>query len=204
MAGYVDALGFLFMRGLYVSFMSGNSTRLAAELGQAHWQAAAATAGLIGAFVFGVILAQLVAARHLALDLAAVGVLLAAAGGLHWLGYTSPVIALMTIAMGMENCALDRDGDVTLSLTYVTGTIVKFGRGVAAALLGHDRYGWLPYLLLWAGFSLGAIVGAIVFGLRVGWGVGRLWRCIPADAHGVLAAWHTRRQVTQNCGCQTS
>jgi uncharacterized membrane protein YoaK (UPF0700 family) len=164
LAGYVDALGFLFMRGLYVSFMSGNSTRLAAELGQADWHTAVATGGLIGGFVFGVILAQLVAARHLALDLTAVGVLLATAGGLHWLGYTSPVILLMTIAMGMENCALDRDGDVTLSLTYVTGTLVKLGRCIAAALLGRDRFGWVPYLLLWSGFSVGAVGGAIVFG----------------------------------------
>jgi uncharacterized membrane protein YoaK (UPF0700 family) len=164
LAGYVDALGFLFMRGLYVSFMSGNSTRFAAEIGQAHWHAAAATAGLIGAFLFGVILAQLVAARHLALDLAAVGVLLAAAAGLHWLGYTWPVIALMTIAMGVENCALDRDGDVALSLTYVTGTLVRLGRSIASALLGRDRFGWLPYLLLWCGFSIGAAAGAVAFG----------------------------------------
>lgn len=164
LAGYVDALGFLYMRGLYVSFMSGNSTRLAADIGQANWHAAAPIAGLIGAFVLGVILAQLVAARHLALDLTAVGVLLAAAGGLHWLGYALPVIALMSVAMGMENCALDRDGDVTLSLTYVTGTLVKLGRCIAAALLGRDRFGWLPYLLLWCGFSTGAIVGAIAFG----------------------------------------
>jgi uncharacterized membrane protein YoaK (UPF0700 family) len=165
LAGYVDALAFLFMRGLYVSFMSGNSTRLAAEIGQAHWQAAAATAELIGAFVFGVVLAQLVAARRLALDLAAVGVLLAAAGGLHRLGHTVPAVALMAVAMGMENCTLDRDGDVTLSLTYVTGTLVKFGRRLAIALRGHDRLGWLPYLLLWCGFSIGAIAGALVFGL---------------------------------------
>ena len=163
LAGYVDALGFLFMRGLYVSFMSGNSTRFAAEIAQANWHAAAATAALIGAFIFGVILGQLVAARDLALDLAAVGVLLAAAAGLHWLGYTSPVLALMAIAMGVENCALDRDGDVTLSLTYVTGTLVKFGRQIAGALRGRDRFGWVPYLLLWCGFSIGAIVGAIAF-----------------------------------------
>src|SRR5690606_15637296 len=32
LAGYIDALGFLRMRGLFVSFMSGNSTRLAVGL----------------------------------------------------------------------------------------------------------------------------------------------------------------------------
>jgi uncharacterized membrane protein YoaK (UPF0700 family) len=172
LAGYVDALGFLFMRGLYVSFMSGNSTRLSTELGHADWHAAATTAGLIGAFVFGVVLGQLIAARNVAIDLAAVGILLATAGGLHCLGFSSVVPTLMAIAMGMENCAFERDGDVTLSLTYVTGTLVKLGRGMAAALRGQDLLGWLPYLLLWCGFSIGGVTGAIVFGI---WGLNGVW-----------------------------
>ncbi len=172
LAGYVDALGFLFMRGLYVSFMSGNSTRLATDLGHADWHAAATTATLIGAFVIGVILGQVIAARNVALDLAAVGILLAAAGGLYQLGFPSAVTVLMALAMGMENCALERDGDVTLSLTYVTGTLVKLGRGLAAALQGRDWFGWLPYLLLWCGFGFGGITGAIVFGT---WGLDGVW-----------------------------
>jgi uncharacterized membrane protein YoaK (UPF0700 family) len=163
LAGFVDALGFLFMRGLYVSFMSGNSTQMATEIGRADWHAAASAAGLIGSFVFGVIVAQLFA-RHVALDLAAVGVLLAVAGVLHRLGHTSAVTLVMAMAMGMENCVLDRDGDVTLSLTYVTGTLVKFGRRLALALLGRDPLGWLPYLLLWCGFFGGAVAGAVAFG----------------------------------------
>jgi uncharacterized membrane protein YoaK (UPF0700 family) len=97
LAGYVDALGFLFMRGLYVSFMSGNSTRLSTDIGRADWHAAAATAGLIVAFVFGVVLGQLIAARNVALDLAAVGILLAAAGSLYWLGFPSVVTAIMAM-----------------------------------------------------------------------------------------------------------
>jgi uncharacterized membrane protein YoaK (UPF0700 family) len=172
LAGYVDALGFLFMRGLYVSFMSDNSTRLSTELGRADWHAAATTAGLIGAFVFGVILGQLIAARNVALDLAAVGTLLAAAGGLYWLGFSSSVPVLMAMAMGMENCALERAGDVTLSLTYVTGTLVKLGRGLAAAWQGQDLLGWFPYLLLWCGFSLGGVTGAVVFGT---WRLDGVW-----------------------------
>jgi len=172
LAGYVDAHGFLFMRGLYVSFMSGNSTRLSTEIGRADWHAAATTAGLIGAFVFGVVLGQLIAARNVALDLAAVGILLAAAGALYWIGFPSAVTAVMAMAMGMENCALERDGDVTLSLTYVTGTLVKLGRGLAAAFQGRDLLGWLPYLLLWVGFSLGGVTGAIVFGT---WGLNGVW-----------------------------
>jgi uncharacterized membrane protein YoaK (UPF0700 family) len=125
LAGYVDALGFLFMRGQYISFMSGNSTWLAAELGR-DLQAAASAASLIGGFVFGVIVAQLLAARHLAFDQAAVGVL----AGTH-----------------LDCHSVDGCGNGT----YVTGTLVKCGRRLAVALLGQDRLGWLPYLLLWCG-----------------------------------------------------
>ena len=32
MAGYVDGIGFLHLGGLFVSFMSGNSTRMGVEL----------------------------------------------------------------------------------------------------------------------------------------------------------------------------
>src|ERR1700743_3077870 len=55
LAGYVDALGFLKLNGFFVSFMSGNSTRLG--VGLAHGPADAAIAGtLIASFVGGVVL----------------------------------------------------------------------------------------------------------------------------------------------------
>jgi uncharacterized membrane protein YoaK (UPF0700 family) len=34
LAGMVDVIGYLHLKGLFVSFMSGNSTQLAAALGQ--------------------------------------------------------------------------------------------------------------------------------------------------------------------------
>ena len=45
LAGYVDSLGFLQLGGVFVSFMSGNSTRLAVSLAEGRWQAAGAVAG---------------------------------------------------------------------------------------------------------------------------------------------------------------
>lgn len=44
LAGYVDAIGFLRLGGLFVSFMSGNSTRLAVAL-VGHLPLAAVAAG---------------------------------------------------------------------------------------------------------------------------------------------------------------
>jgi uncharacterized membrane protein YoaK (UPF0700 family) len=53
LAGYVDAIGFLHLGGLFVSFMSGNSTRMGVSLAEGHFQAAAEALGLIVLFVLG-------------------------------------------------------------------------------------------------------------------------------------------------------
>ena len=53
LAGYVDGIGFLHLGGLFVSFMSGNSTRLGVSLAQGDWSNAAAALGLIALFVTG-------------------------------------------------------------------------------------------------------------------------------------------------------
>ena len=53
LAGYVDGIGFLHLGGLFVSFMSGNSTRMGVSLAEAHWWHAAEALGLIVLFVAG-------------------------------------------------------------------------------------------------------------------------------------------------------
>ncbi|MGV9010763.1 DUF1275 family protein [Brevundimonas sp.] len=52
-AGYVDAIGFLVTGGFFVSFMSGNSTRMGIGLAQGSMDAAFAAA-MVGTFVIGV------------------------------------------------------------------------------------------------------------------------------------------------------
>ena len=51
LAGYVDGIGFLHLGGLFVSFMSGNSTRMGVSLAEGDWQNAAAALGLVALFV---------------------------------------------------------------------------------------------------------------------------------------------------------
>jgi uncharacterized membrane protein YoaK (UPF0700 family) len=54
LAGYVDAIGFIKLGGFFVSFMSGNSTRLAVGVAEGSRHAAIA-ASLIAFFIIGVI-----------------------------------------------------------------------------------------------------------------------------------------------------
>jgi uncharacterized membrane protein YoaK (UPF0700 family) len=41
LAGYADGIGYLYLGSLFVSFMSGNSTRMGVSLAEGHFQAAA-------------------------------------------------------------------------------------------------------------------------------------------------------------------
>src|SRR5260370_21299161 len=53
LAGYVDAIGFLHLAGLFVSFMSGNSTQMGVSLAEGRWFHAAKSFSLIALFVAG-------------------------------------------------------------------------------------------------------------------------------------------------------
>ncbi|MDB5461515.1 MAG: hypothetical protein JWO72_3256, partial [Caulobacteraceae bacterium] len=61
----------------------------------------------------------------------------------------------------------------------MTGTLVKLGQRITSALLGGDRLGWVPYLLLWLGLVLGAVAGAEAY-QRLG--LASLWFAAGAAA----------------------
>lgn len=164
LAGFVDAIGFLQSGGLFVSFMSGNSTRLAIGMVDAA-RIGLAAAGLIALFVGGVVLNVLFGARVTAVHrkVAAAGLvaaLLAAAAIAQSLGGRMAAVALLALAMGASNAIFQRDGDVSIGVTYMTGTLVKLGHRIAGALGGEERTAWAPYLLLWLALVLGGIAGA--------------------------------------------
>lgn len=165
-AGYVDAIGFLLTGGFFVSFMSGNSTRLGIGLAEGSSQAGFA-AVLLVAFVVGVMLGAVtgrIAGRHRqAVVLGLVTVLLATAVLLHSLGAGVLVALPMALAMGAENTVFAEDGEVRIGLTYMTGTLVKLGKRLTSALMGGDRWSWLPFLLLWSGLAAGAVAGALAY-----------------------------------------
>ncbi|MDB5603711.1 MAG: hypothetical protein JWP25_611 [Bradyrhizobium sp.] len=166
-AGYVDSIGFLHLGGLFVSFMSGNSTRLGVSVAQGHWQNAAEALGLIALFVVGAAAGSLIVlGRGIYCQcwlLLAEALLLAAAAFCYTFGLSNMAIATIVLAMGLENAMFQIDGGAGLGLTYVTGALVKVGQLVAAALTGGARWGWLPNLLLWAALVTGSVCGALVY-----------------------------------------
>ena len=190
LAGYIDALGFLKLGGFFVSFMSGNSTRLGVGLSSG-WAAATLPALLIGLFVTGVVAGSLVgraavtSARRRPAVLGFVTLLLAGAAILEETGLGYGAVAAMTLAMGAENALFERDGEVSIGLTYMTGTLVKLGQRITDALLGGNRWSWIWYLLLWSGLVTGALTGAAVYERM---GLGGLWIAAPVAALFTVAA----------------
>ena len=166
LAGFVDATGFLSAHGYFVSFMSGNTTRLAVNLARDP-AAALEPAALIAGFVLGVIGGALVAAYsgrwRKPLVLGLVTVLLGLAALADAFAAPAASLAAMVLAMGALNNSFQRDGEVAVGVTYMTGALVKLGQGIAARIAGRGGEGWLAHLLLWLGLAGGAVAGALAW-----------------------------------------
>lgn len=169
LAGYVDATGFLSADRYFVSFMSGNTTRLATELVTSP-ELAAIPALLIGGFIIGVTLGGITA--HLAKRwrkpavLGLVTLLLALASAFALAHYDAVMMLLLVVAMGALNNAV-HSGDSPVALTYLTGAVVRMGQWLAERLTGRRGMPVLPYLVLWSALAGGAALGALVFS-RIG------------------------------------
>jgi uncharacterized membrane protein YoaK (UPF0700 family) len=165
MAGYVDGIGFLHLGGLFVSFMSGNSTRLGVSLAQANWSSATEAIGLILLFVMGAACGSLIVlgrgANRQPWVLLVEAMLLALAALCYAFGLSNAAVAAMVFAMGLENAVFQIHGGAGLGLTYVTGALVKVGQLLASALTGGGRFAWVPNLLLWASLVAGSALGAL-------------------------------------------
>ena len=196
LAGFVDAVGFLGSGGFFVSFMSGNSTRLG--VGIASQAAAAASAGaLIATFVSGVVIASLIK-RRLPHGRRQAGVLVVTASALTVACLTTAIAApfasclVIAAAMGSINLMFEDEGEVKIGLTYMTGTLVRLGHHLADALCGGDRWTWLPFLTLWFGLAGGAVLGALAFRSL---GMGAVWIAAAVAWTLTAAIWRAGAKV---------
>jgi len=173
-AGYVDAYGIVAL-GVYVSFMSGNTTQAGAQTGQGHFAPAVPSALAIIFFIIGNFAGALLThpgLRHSRqILLGAVAALLAVV-----MGVTSSVslnadvwIAVIALAMGMMNTTLSQIGGETVSLTFVTGDLARIARHLAMSILQSPVQGargsWDTHLYrafivmrVWGGFLIGAVL----------------------------------------------
>ena len=185
LAGMVDVIGYLHLKGLFISFMSGNSTQLAAALGGGDLAGAATIAELITLFVLGAaagqVLADFAGQWHMTWVLIGVVLFLAVAAVLR------NVPEPMVFAMGALNASMHRAGKIPVSLTFVTGVLVRFGQGLGDFLTGRaTEWIWLAQATSWVGMITGATIGGAAY-LQIG--EPALW--LPIGLASVLAASST-------------
>ena len=173
-AGFVDAYGIM-TYGVYVSFMSGNTTQTGYNAGLGAFSAAAPSALAILFFVggsfAGTLLTQFAGRRARRLVFGVVAAALAAIIGFSQLGSLSAGvhIAIACFGMGVMNTTLSRVGAQSVSLTFVTGTLSRVGSNLALAFrrapLPDAQGPWDTHLRramllarIWAGFLAGALL----------------------------------------------
>lgn len=165
LAGFVDAVGFLSWGGFFVSFMSGNSTRLGVG-GVEEWSLAMRAAALILSFVAGVTLGTWAGARarrRQATVLLLVAALLTVAGLAALLKHPAIANGAAAAAMGAVNAVFGKNAEYPVGLTYVSGTLVRTGQLLADAIGGGPRWAWLPYVAHWLALVVGAGIGAACY-----------------------------------------
>jgi uncharacterized membrane protein YoaK (UPF0700 family) len=178
-AGYLDAYA-LRALGVFVSFMSGNTTVAGLRNGEGHFMSALAPALAIPSFVAGSFagtwittyrkkyshrLVFLVSATLLCIPI------LASRESLRMVN-----IAVLSIATGLLNPALSRIGSESVSITFVTGTLSRLGKHLALTARGvplpdaegpwdsHFRRACLD-ASVWTGFLIGAVLSGMVMTL---------------------------------------
>ncbi|WP_405178970.1 YoaK family protein [Nocardia sp. NBC_01377] len=198
LAGLIGAAAFMHTAGYFVTFMTGNTER--AVLGHFHDETdvAVAAALLLGSFLSGVVVSSL-CRRHFwsghphgptLLTTAC----LAAASIIDIVMYeitSSPRIEFVPIlfvafGVGALNTSFVKNGEVSIPLSYVTGTLVKMGQGIERHISGGTYADWLDYFLLYAAFALGAFAGGLLSLMVAGWAM-----LITATVVGIIVTGYT-------------
>jgi uncharacterized membrane protein YoaK (UPF0700 family) len=160
--GYVDIVGYLSIYGLYTAHMSGNTVSMARSAVIFNWYDLARYGWAVICFVLGLVLGGITfeAQRRNALrtriplTLAFEFILLAGfvvGAGLTPAAPDPPIrpqpdpqyylmIALLALAMGIQNVTIRKVGGINVYTTFVTGTLVKFAEALSSYLFWlHDR-----------------------------------------------------------------
>lgn len=203
--GYVDAIAYTRLFGVFPANQSGNVVFFGVALGDGRGGDAWRPALAMVAFAIGVFLAtragRALAAPHrrsltLGVEAAALALLAVLAGDvLHTrppVGGVDGVVglALASVAMGLQTVALGRVAGVSVSTTYQSGAIVRLSESAVDATHRAEARRVLVILAIVVGcYAAGAAAGAFV-GRH--WG-GALWLSVAAVAACALTAGIRRR-----------
>ena len=170
LAGVLGATAFTHSAGYFVTFMTGNAQRAVLGYFRDDVVLSISAGLLIVAFVSGVVVASVcrrhfwVAHPHGPTVLTTLSLFAATVVDIFDLGWDQneldfPPIFLLAFGIGALNTSFVKDGEMSVPLSYVTGTLVKMGQGIERHIAGGNLSDWLGYFLLFASFILGATAG---------------------------------------------
>ncbi|AME27339.1 hypothetical protein AXG89_26690 (plasmid) [Burkholderia sp. PAMC 26561] len=160
LAGATDVYGFVELHGLYVSFMSGNTTMLGMLLGSHDFARSVDIAMLVGLFVLGAAGGEAlfnISGNH------RTAAVVSAVSAMLCIPVAQPHVASLAFvpAMGALNAALTKVNGMSVSLTYVTGALIKFGQGIGNWVTGRRAdLSWTLQAPLWASLLAGSCTAA--------------------------------------------
>lgn len=182
--GFVDAVGYITLLGVFIAHMSGNSAAMGAHFGQGKTMAGIARAAPIPLFVLGVaagaIIIDELARRGVRSTASAIlgleaclllsVMLLGDASLSHGVvaaqkGWTFfALVFLAATAMGLQTSALRRLSGKTVRTTFVTGMLTHLGEEAAKFVLPSSRPSASPsrlrlLTLVWTCYAAGAVLG---------------------------------------------
>jgi uncharacterized membrane protein YoaK (UPF0700 family) len=170
LAGVLGATAFTHSAGYFVTFMTGNAQRAVLGYFRDDVVLSISAGLLIVAFVSGVVVSSVcrrhfwVAHPHGPTVLTTLSLFAATVVDIFDLGWDQneldfPPIFLLAFGIGALNTSFVKDGETSVPLSYVTGTLVKMGQGIERHIAGGHLSDWLGHLLLFASFILGATAG---------------------------------------------
>ena len=173
LAGVLGATAYMHSAGYFVTFMTGNAQRAVLGYFSNDAKLAVSAAVLIVCFVAGVAVASICRRRFwqghphgptvlTTFSLLAATVLDVIDEGWAELQLDFTPIMLVAFGVGALNTSFVKDGEVSVPLSYVTGTLVKMGQGIERHIAGGKASDWLGYFLLFASFVLGAVIGGAI------------------------------------------
>ena len=209
-AGFVDAVGFIVLRGLFTAHQSGNAAQVGVRVGRGDLGAALPLIVAIALFVLGAGLGAAVegygsrrGAGRVAPTLALQALLVAAfmfygdarvgSGRVadHDLAGFYVLAALAIVAMGLQAASIRRVGGQSIRTTYISGVLTDLGRGLAER--ARDREATTAVGLL-AGIVVLYLVGASLGSLLHG-AIGLWALALPLAALSAAAAADLRRPI---------
>lgn len=169
MAGFLDAVGYTHLAGLYVSFMSGNSTRLGIAIAEGDGQILMPCGLVIIGFVAGAFIGSsigdTISRFKLTAILATEIALLLLTIALSLITSSYAALLPICVAMGIQNAAHETIAGVELGKSFITGFLFNFGKALSLRAQGRGGVAqvWV-YGASWSALLAGVVLGSLALG----------------------------------------